>query len=33
MRAFLALIGKELRALFLSPIAWVLIAVFLFLMG
>lgn len=33
MRPFLALLSKELRALFLSPIAWALIAVFLFLMG
>lgn len=33
MKGFLALTGKEMRALFLSPIAWALIAVFLFLMG
>jgi ABC-2 type transport system permease protein len=33
MRAFLALLYKELRALFQSPIAYIVIAVFLFLMG
>ena len=31
--SFTVLFDKELRALFLSPIAWALIAVFLFLMG
>lgn len=33
MRLLAVLTGKELRALFLSPIAWLLIAVFLLLMG
>jgi ABC-2 type transport system permease protein len=33
MRNFLPLLGKELRALFYSPIAYIIIAVFLFLMG
>ncbi len=33
MTRFLALLGKELRALFHSPIAYALITVFLFLMG
>ncbi len=33
MAPFLALLGKELRSLFHSPIAYALIAVFLFLMG
>ncbi|NLD67577.1 MAG: ABC transporter permease subunit [Limnobacter sp.] len=33
MNSFAVLVGKEVRALFLSPIAWALIAVFLFLMG
>ncbi len=33
MSSFAVLVDKELRALFLSPIAWILIAVFLFLMG
>lgn len=33
MSSFVVLVDKELRALFLSPIAWALIAVFLFLMG
>jgi ABC-2 type transport system permease protein len=33
MRAFLALLFKELRALFQSPVAYIVIAVFLFLMG
>ncbi len=33
MNSFTVLVDKELRALFLSPIAWALIAVFLFLMG
>jgi len=31
--AFVPLVGKELRGLFVQPIAWVLIAVFLFVMG
>ena len=33
MRNFLPLLGKELRALFYSPIAYIIIAVFLLLMG
>jgi len=33
MRSFLTLLGKEVRALFQSPIAYIVIAVFLFLMG
>lgn len=33
MRSFLTLLGKEVRALFHSPIAYIVIAVFLFLMG
>jgi len=33
MRSFLPLLGKELRALFYSPIAYIIIAVFLVLMG
>lgn len=33
MRSFLTLLGKESRALFHSPIAYIVIAVFLFLMG
>lgn len=33
MRSFLTLLGKETRALFYSPIAYIVIAVFLFLMG
>ena len=33
MPAFVPLVGKELRGLFVQPIAWVLIAVFLFVMG
>jgi ABC-2 type transport system permease protein len=33
MRTFLALLGKEVRALFYSPIAYIVIAVFLLLMG
>lgn len=33
MRSFLALLGKEVRALFQSPIAYTAIAVFLLLMG
>lgn len=33
MRVFLALLGKETRALFQSPIAYIVIAVFLLLMG
>ena len=33
MRSFLALLGKEVRALFHSPIATIVIAVFLFLTG
>lgn len=33
MTAFVPLVGKELRGLFVQPIAWVLIAVFLFVMG
>jgi ABC-2 type transport system permease protein len=33
LTSFAVLVDKELRALFLSPIAWALIAVFLFLMG
>jgi ABC-2 type transport system permease protein len=33
MSAFSALLGKELRALFAQPIAWVLVAVFLLVMG
>jgi len=33
MSNFLPLLGKELRALFYSPIAYIIIAVFLFLMG
>jgi ABC-2 type transport system permease protein len=33
MNSFLTLLGKEVRALFQSPIAYIVIAVFLFLMG
>lgn len=33
MRSFRTLLGKEVRALFQSPIAYIVIAVFLFLMG
>lgn len=33
MKGFLPLLGKEIRALFLSPVAYALIAVFLLLMG
>ncbi len=33
MKSFLTLLGKEVRALFQSPIAYIVIAVFLFLMG
>jgi ABC-2 type transport system permease protein len=33
MRSFMPLLGKELRALFYSPIAYIIIAVFLVLMG
>jgi len=33
MRIFLTLLGKEVRALFYSPIAYIVIAVFLLLMG
>lgn len=33
MRSFLTLLGKEVRALFQSQIAYIVIAVFLFLMG
>lgn len=33
MKGFLPLLGKEVRALFLSPVAYALIAVFLLLMG
>jgi ABC-2 type transport system permease protein len=33
MRAFLSLLGKEIRALFYSPIAYIVIGVFLALMG
>ncbi|MGE3773138.1 MAG: ABC transporter permease [Gammaproteobacteria bacterium] len=33
VRAFVPLVGKELRGLFVQPIAYVLIAVFLFVMG
>ena len=33
MRMFLTLLGKEVRALFYSPIAYIVIAVFLLLMG
>ena len=33
MKAFLALVGKEQRALFLSPVAYVVAAVFLVLLG
>jgi len=33
MQGFVALLGKELRALFVQPIAYVLVAVFLFVMG
>lgn len=33
MRSFFTLLGKEVRALFQSPIAYIVIAVFLFLMG
>jgi ABC-2 type transport system permease protein len=33
MKSFLPLLGKEVRALFYSPIAYIIIGVFLFLMG
>ena len=33
MRKFLAIVGREWRAYFLSPLAWVILAAFLLLNG